>query len=154
MKRVRKLVKKRAKNYWDHQKRDLLKADASRVFFKNVKAYSSKEKPAQFDVRSLLPGKTDQEVAESLADHFNGISCEFEGLDPDNVPETFSSPVQLLTQEAVKTRLIQFKKPKSMVRHDIFPSLVSEAAQYLAGPLTYIYNTISMTSVWPLRWKE
>ena len=154
MKKVRKLVKNRAKNYWDHQKKDLLKNDASRVFFKNVKAYSSRERPAQFDVRSILPGRSDEEVAECLADHFNGISCEFDGLDPTDVPVTFSSPLQMLSTEDVRKRLTQFKKPKSMVKHDIFPALVNNAAQYLAGPLTHIFNTISATSVWPLRWKE
>ena len=154
MKKVRKLVKKRAGNYWNFQKRDLLRPDASRVFFKNVRAYSSREKPAQFDVRTILPGRTDEAVAECLADHFNGISCEFEGLDPDSVPQTFSSPVQVLTREAVTARLSHFKKPKSMVKHDIFPALVNEAAPYLSGPLTHIFNTISSTSTWPLRWKE
>ena len=154
MKKVRNLVKKRAGNYWTHQKKELLKGDASRVFFKNVKAYSSKEKPAQFDVRSLLPGLSDCEAAERLADHFNGISCEFEGLDPANIPRTYSSPIQLLSEDAVRQRLIQFKKPKSMVKHDIFPVLVRDAAPYLAGPLTCIYNTITSTSCWPLAWKE
>ena len=154
MKKVRNLVKKRANNYWNHQKRELLGGDASRVFFKNVKAYSSKERPAQFDVRTLLPGLPDCEVAERLADHFNGISCEFEGLDPARVPSTYSSPVQLLSEDAVRKRLMQFKKPKSMVKHDIFPALVSGAAPFLAGPLTHIYNSITSTSTWPLAWKE
>ena len=154
MKKVRKLVRKRASRYWEHQKRGLLQGDASRLFFKNVKAYSSKERPPQFDVRSILPGLSDPEVAEKLADHFNGISCEFEGLDPADIPVTFSSPVQVLSPAQVALRLKQFKKPKSMVKHDIFPALVSDAAPYLAGPLTYIYNTITATSTWPLRWKE
>ena len=154
MKKVRKLVKKRAGKYWEHQKRGLLSNDASRVFFKNVKAYSSKERPPQFDVRTILPGLGDAEVAERLADHFNGISCEFQGLDPNEVPMTFSSPVQVLRPEQVALRLKQFKKPKSMVRHDIFPSLVSDAAPFLAAPLTHIYNTITATSTWPLKWKE
>ena len=152
--KVRKLVKKCARNYLDHYKRELLKGDASRVLFKNVKAYSSKEKPPQFDVRSVLPGLSDIEATEQLADHFNGISSEFEGLDPADVPSTYSSPVQLLTRDAVRLRLVQFKKPKSMVKHDIFPSLASDAAPFLAGPLTHIFNTISTTSVWPMRWKE
>ena len=41
-----------------------------------------------------------------------------------------------------------------MVKHDIFPAHVSEAAPFLVGPLTHIYNTITCTSTWPLRWKE
>ena len=33
MKKIRKLVKKRAARYWDHQKKNLLQADAGRAFF-------------------------------------------------------------------------------------------------------------------------
>ena len=152
LKKVKKLVRKRSKNYWDHQKKALLRGDASRVFFKNVKSYSSKERPPQFDVRTIFDqGLSDETVAERLADHFNGISCEFQGLDPSRVPETYSAPVQILTKEMVVNRLVQFKKPKSMVKHDIFPALVKSAAPYLAEPLTHIYNTITTTSTWPMK---
>ena len=154
LKKVRKLVKKRAGNYWEHQKRNLLSNDAGRTFFKNVKSYNSKERPPQFDVRSLFPGKQDIEVAESLADHFNGISQEFNGLDPASIPSTFSAQVPVLTVGQVAARLRKFKKPKSMVKHDIFPSLVSDAADYLACPLADIYNTISHTHAWPMLWKQ
>ena len=155
MKKVRKLVRKRASKYWEYQKRNLLAKDAGRTFFKNVKSYNCKERPPQFDVRSLFPGNlSDADISEKLADHFNGISMEFDGLDPGAVPMTYSSPVQILTQPVVANRLRKFKKPKSMVRHDIFPSLVSSAADFLAGPLSHIYNTISTTSTWPLLWKQ
>ena len=155
MKKVRKLVKRRARNYWDHQKRNLLSPDAGRAFFKNVKAYNSKERPPQFDIRALFPPTlSDLEISEKLADHFNGISLEFDGLDPAAVPVTYSTPVQLLTPFDVANRLRKFKKPKSMVKHDIFPALVSPAANFLAGPLAHIYNTISTTAVWPLLWKQ
>ena len=155
MRKVRKLVRKRAAGYWEHQKRNLLSPDASRTFFKNVKAYNCKERPAQFDVRSLFPaGMTDDVIAEQLADHFNGISSEFDGLDPASVPNTYSSPVQILTVEQVANRLRRFRKPKSMVKHDIFPALVAPAADYLAAPLCHIYNSISSTSTWPLLWKQ
>ena len=109
MKKVRKLVKRWSGNYWEHQKRELLKSDASRVFFENVKAYSSKKRPPQFDMKSILPGLEDSEVAEKLADLFNGISCKFKGLDPADIPVTFSSPVQMLSPEQVALRLKQFK---------------------------------------------
>ena len=155
MKKVRTLVRKRAKNYWAHQKKDLLKEDASRVFFKNVKAYSSKERPPPFDVRSIFDKSlSDHKIAVKLAGHFNGISCEFDGLDPLEIPETFSSPMQLLSRQAVTNRLISIRKPKSMVKHDIFPALVKEAAYPLSGPLTHIFNTITVTATWPLVWKE
>ena len=82
MKPVRRLVRKRARKYWDHQKRTLLKPDAMRAFFKNAKAYSSREKPSGFNVTSLFDNSVSEaQVAERLADHFNGISSEFQGLD-------------------------------------------------------------------------
>ena len=155
MKTVKDLVKTRASRYWDYQKRNLLAADAGRAFFKNVKAFNCKERPPQFDVRGLFdPGSSDAQIAEKLADHFNGLSSEFEGLDPDAVPTTYSAPVQILTESDVSNRLRKIRKPKSMVKHDVFPALVGPAAAYLAGPLTCIYNTITTTGVWPLSWKQ
>ena len=154
MKKVRNLVRKRAGRYWQHQKKTLLGSDAARTFFKNVKMYNCKERPPQFDVRSLFSNLDDQAISEKLADHFNGISMEFDGLDPTAMPSTYSAPVQILTAWEVEQRLRSFRKPKSMVKHDIFPSLVNAAAPFLAGPLTHIYNTISATSTWPLLWKQ
>ena len=155
MKKVRKLVRKRAGRYWEHQKRTLLAPDAGRSFFRNVKSYNSKEKPPQFDVRNLFPADlADAEIAERLAGHFNSISMEFEGLAPDDFPVTYSSPANLLSVGEVATRLKRFKKPKSMVKHDIFPALAGPAADFLARPLALIYNTISTTSTWPLLWKQ
>ena len=155
MKRVRKLVRNRASRYWDHQKRNLLAADAGRAFFKNVKVFNLEEEPPQFDIRSLFDPKLgDKAVAEKLADHFNGIISEFHGLDPTAVPQTYSSPVRLLAVTDVASRLKSIRKPKSMVKHDIFPSLVSPAACYLAQPLAHIYNTITTTGTWPMLWKQ
>ena len=86
-----------------------------------------------------------------LADNFNGISSKFEGLDPARMPSTYSSEVPILTTAG---RLRKIRKPKSMVRHDIFPSPVGPAADSLAAPLSDIYNTISATDTWPLLWKQ
>ena len=82
----------------------------------------------------------DSQIAEKLADHFNGISSEFDGLDPDDIPVTYSSPLTPLTVDQVAARLRTIRKPKSMVKHDIFPCLVSDAASAIAIPLTKIYN--------------
>ena len=50
------LCRKRCKLFVDRQKEVLTAADASRAFFRNVKAFDSKEKPRVFDVRDLFPG--------------------------------------------------------------------------------------------------
>ena len=44
------------------------------MFFKNVRKYKSSDKPPVFDVRSLMPGKTDLEMAEELSAYFNAVS--------------------------------------------------------------------------------
>ena len=49
MKKSRTLVRKRAAKYWENQKKTYFRA-----FFKNIKAYTSKEKPPTFNVRSLF----------------------------------------------------------------------------------------------------
>ena len=155
MKQVRKLVKKRARNYWKHQKRTLLQPDAMRAFFKNAKAYGNKEKPPSFNVSSLFDDNlSERDISEKLADHFNGISSEFAGLDPGDVPTTYSSPITPITWEQLVARLKAFKKPKSMVKHDIFPALVNAAAPFLATPLCHIYNTMIAHETWPMKWKE
>ena len=146
------LYKKRARKYMETQKRVLTSGDASRSFYKNVKAYQSREKPPNFDVRDLYPGLRDPEVAEELASHFNSISNEFEGLSSP-IPTTYSSPLPLLTSQQVQKRLQDFRKPKSMVRGDIFPALVNRSSQYLAIPLVDIYNNITLTGEWPESWK-
>ena len=97
---------------------------------------------------------SEAQVAECLADHFNGISSEFEGLDPADVPTTYSCPIPPILPDQLIQRLRVFKKPKSMVRHDIFPSLVNEGAPYLAVQLCHIYNTMISTRIWPLKLKE
>ena len=47
-----------------------------------------------------------------------------------------------------------FRKPKSIVKYNIFPSLVTAAALYLAAPLCNIYNTMTTTGQWPSKRKE
>lgn len=101
-----------------------------------------------FDVRPLLPGLTDQEVAEKLADYFNQVSREFDPLSPGQIPCTMDSAIPRLKEYEVAKRIKNFRKPKSMVPGDVFPGLVTKFADFLVLPLTNIYNEISSTYVW------
>ena len=51
-----KLLNHRKKVYQDSQKLCLLAEDAVRHFWKNCKTYQSKDRPEQFNPRSLFPG--------------------------------------------------------------------------------------------------
>ena len=147
------ICRKMCASYLDQQKNNLTAPDAARAFYRNVKAYSSKEKPPIFDVKELYPEKNDAYIAESLADHFNSISNEFEGLNENEVPPQAYNSLKMLTAEEVVERLKSFKKPKSTVKGDIFPALVNRAAPALAAPLQHIYNNITLTQSWPTIWK-
>ena len=114
----------------------------------------SKERPVPFDVMNMFPGQSESDVAQLLAVHFNKISCKFTPLNDLDIPTTFSRPLPELALHEVAGRLKKFRKPRSMVRGDIFPDLVTKYADFLAIPLTSIYNEISRTKRWPKIWKE
>ena len=90
--------------------------DARRNYFRNVKAFKSKDRLQQFDVRSLFPGKNGKDVAESLAAFFNRISSEFDPLEPSDIPRTHDRAIPPLAPYQVAGRIRVFNKPKSMVR--------------------------------------
>lgn len=101
-------------------------------FYRNVKAFKSAEKPQEFDVRKLSPGKSDRKVADAAAAFFNSISSEFEPLAPDQIPFTYHRNLTTLSNDEVAKMIKDAKKPKSMmVRGDIFPSLFNLAADHL-----------------------
>ena len=128
--------------------------DATRNFFRNVKAFKTKDRPKQFDPMSLFPGKNEEEVAKELASYFNRMSAEFQPLEPKDIPRTHHRKLPTLEPYQVEGRIRAFKKPKSMVKGDIFPVLFDKFATLLAIPLTDIYNEITRTQIWPLVWKQ
>ena len=148
------LIRKRRDRYALSQKDALLANDGDIIFFKNVKNYRAKDRPKVFDVKSLFPGLTPRQVAEELASHFNKISSEFEPLQTHEIPVTHPRALPVLLPHEVAGRIRAFRKPKSMVRGDIFPALMSTYGDLLALPLCNIYNCITLTKVWPSIWKE
>ena len=139
------LVERRRMKYGGSQKDALLASDGERNFFKNVMNYKSGEKPAQFDVRCLFPGRTDKEVFELLAQHFNAISSEFEPLEPHQIAVTHPCRLPVLQPYEVAGRIKAFRKPKSMVRGDIFPALFIRFGDLLVAPLCDIYIILSQS---------
>ena len=123
-KRWRKLNKKsdrdRARKYVERQKELLTGPDPARSFYKHVRAYSSKEKPPDFDPYTIFPTLEQGDVAEKLAEHFNKISDEFQGVGPGEIPISDSMPLPKLTTEDAKLLLLSIKIPRSMVLGDIF----------------------------------
>ena len=139
----------------DTQRSHILEKDAGRNFFKHVKNFATFEKPTQFDVRSLFTdNKDDLKIAGNLADYFNQVSREFDPLSPDQIPLTKPGNIPRLKKFEVAKRIKLFRKPKSRVPGDVFPALVTKFADFIALPLTNIYNEISRTYIWPTCWKK
>ena len=141
-------------HYLEKQRDKMIGPEAALNFFKNVRNYSSAEKPASFNVRDLCPGEPDVAVANEVAEFFNKISQEFSPLDPWQIPTTYHRDLPKRTPLMVQERLQSIKKPNSMVEGDIFPKLVPLCAEALSIPLSDIYNCILETYVWPIRWKK
>ena len=64
--RVDKIIRDRKRGYMDRQRMHILAEDVGRNFFKHVKNFATFEKPAVFDVRTLLPGQSDSRAVERL----------------------------------------------------------------------------------------
>ena len=58
-----------------------------------------------------------------------------------------------LSTSQVAARIRLFKKPRGVVKGDIFPKLVTQNCDLLSVPLTHIFNAISTTGSWPSDWK-
>ena len=127
--------------------------NASKFFYRNVRTFNSREKPPDFDVRDLYPGRSELKVAEELATHFNSISSEFGGLQEGDIPQALDLDLPTLIEEQVAKRLRDIKKPRSTVAGDIFPALINRASHMLAIPLTNIFNSITRNADWPADWK-
>ena len=51
------------------------------------------------------PNSSDLEAAEAHADYFNGISSEYEPLNVNLIPETYSREIPTLTETEVGEKL-------------------------------------------------
>ena len=75
--KLQKYLDKGQQNFLQNQREKITGPTASKNFFKNVRAFKSADKPKDFNIRDLRPGKTEREVAEEAAAFFNRISDEF-----------------------------------------------------------------------------
>ena len=141
-------------NFLKSQRDKLIGPAATTNFFKNIKSFSSVDRPRQFNIRELRPGSSDAEIASEAATFFNRISSEFEELSPDQVPNTYYRDLPRLTPAQVQKLLIDAKKTTSMVPGDLFPKMINRCSQYISWPLSAIYNEIIRTLLWPVHWKR
>ena len=115
--------------------------------------FQTKEAPTLWNIISLYPDKTEAEIVEIVACFFNSISQEYTPIPDPYTPEIDGTP-DILQEYEVAARLKSFRKPKSQVYGDINPILVTDFADLLAQPLTFIFNQTLKTLSWPSIWKS
>ena len=145
-KQMDRLLKKAKGEFFENIKHELLENGDVRDYHKAVKRFSSKEAPVPWDLRIMMPGKSDWERCEEVAAYFNQISDEFEPLlEPLHVGQA-GDPPEL---HRIAARLRSMRKPRSQVVGDIPPNLVTEYSDILAVPLSEVFSKIYTTAVWP-----
>ena len=105
LKRITKnMIKLRRERYFEEHKIIISSPGASSTFFKNVRAYKTVEKPKIWDIRSVRPLLSDQELSRELSLYFNTISNEFQPLYPHQIPKTYSRTIPELSPYQVSGR--------------------------------------------------
>ena len=150
-KEMNKLVAQAKGVFFEELKQDIKTGGKTKGYHRTVKRFSTKEAPRPWDVRELLPDREDSDRCEEIAQYFNEISGEFEPLcapyhndHPRSPPERYQ----------IAARLKSMRKPKSQVPGDLPPDLATEFADILAIPLSYIFDQIYDTLIWPELWKR
>ena len=119
-KEMGKLVKKAKAEWFEQVKNEAILANNMQGYYRAVKHMSTKDAPEKFDIRKMLPGKSDPEICEEVADYFIAVSNEFVPLEG---PITGGVPVEPPELYRIAARLRGMKKPKSQVEGDIPPDL-------------------------------
>ena len=98
---------------------------------------------------------SDEEAAESIADHFASISQEYPPLEINNLPgrvqtklKCEDSPPLISDYEAYR-KIRAAKKPRSGVPNDLPKKVTQEFSPELANPIGKIINKIARTDEWP-----
>ena len=126
----------------------------SSAFHSAVKSLSCKEKPPQWNLMDLFPGRTEEEAGEETSTFFTAITDTFTPL----LPEPSAPPEALrrrpVTVDQVREKLRAAKKPNSSVKGDVLPRVMKRYYSKFAIPATKIYNAIFRSASWPSAWKE
>ena len=100
--------------------------------------------------------ETNQDQAKIIADQFESISKLYKPLQSENIeiPNIQdSAPYPLFEAHEIYEKINSMKKKSSTVPGDIPWRIISEFSVEFASPLSNIYNTATLTGIWPQLWK-
>ena len=102
------------------------------------------------------------QCAENIAEHFSGISQNYEPIDIRNLPsnlQTFIlSPRQeclpFLSDYEVHHKIKNSKKSDSCIKGEVHPKIIRTFQVEFAKPVAIIFNQIIKSQKYPEQWKE
>ena len=135
----------------DKVRRKALEDNSSKAYHAVVNMISNDVPKKRWTPSELFPDLGEKEVSEACAEFFNGISSEFEQIQPPIAPE-----VKILPPEPfeIAGRLKAFKKPKGLVPGDYDAKVVNLCADLFALPLHKIFGEVFRSCKWPATWKD
>ena len=136
-------AKKNPKGFWNHVRRKLKTKGGVSPLLKNVKDETS----MRFE---------DKEKAEILSEQYSNV---FTSENLENIPvigkrTNKSIKDMLITESMVKKALMQLNPNKSPGPDQLCPSLLIELSDFLAKPLTTLFNLTLRTGILPTDWKN
>lgn len=137
--------------FFDRIKKKVVESNNTRAYFRAVKQLTEGDCSNDgWSIDRMFPGKSEQEIAEHVADFFNSISQEYTPLaEVEPVDSSCFCPEFYKIAE----RLRAIKKPNSHVPGDINKRLVSKFSDALAIPLWIVFDRAFRESTWPTPWK-
>ena len=142
---------------------DLKEAKPGRAFAV-LKSMGAQPGDCSDDQTFILPNHqdqnlSDQQCAESIAEHFAAISKEYSALNKDQLPTRVQTKLEeqsklpTISEYECYLKLKATKKPRSVIPGDLPSEIVKEFTEELAYPLAKICNKIVQSATWPLQWK-
>ena len=154
-KSFRKSKMKASKNFYSVFVKDLKVAKPSQNF-KMAKCIGAIEQNSKNELNTAsLDGMESQAQVEAVAKYFSEVSCQYSPVDltklPSFLPAEESPQLQVYHMwNKIKCQ----KKTKSTLPIDIPEGLRKEIAEFLAEPLTNIFNTCLKEGKYPKLWKQ
>ena len=142
---------------------DLKEAKPGRAFAV-LKSMGAQPGDCRDDQTFVLPNHqelnlSDQQCAESIAEHFAAISKEYSPLNQAQLPARVQTKLQAqhelpsISEYECYLNLKATKKPRSVIPGDLPSEIVKEFTEELANPLAKICNKIVQSATWPQQWK-
>ena len=150
-KETARLVKEAKNNFYMRYVEQAKKTNDPGLYYKAVNQLKESEAPKPFNVTDLFPGRTENDAAERAADYFVKVAERLEPLKETRMPTFATRP--LIDVEMIRKRLRSCRKPRGLLRGDIWPDLVSELAPFIAIPLAKIFDASMAACIWPNAWK-